>query len=263
MLFRSRVPAFFGSYKPFSFYLNVSMVILFNYFIYKRPFNRKKTIILVFTFLLMFTALLLTFSKDGLLSLSIGLILSVIIWRPYLIIHLVLCVFAIIIAISVLAYWDDIGNSLSSELSFGEQRTRIQLAREGISGLAHRYTWIGTGVGGGAIYTGHFFGWSAHNALIQAADEVGVIGLSAYLALLFYSLLNSIKFNIVIREISDKWIARSILIGFIVTLISIQFHPFFIEKFLWLFMSIVQAYTVIIFNKKQVLRNIMTYDGKS
>lgn len=242
-----RVPAFFMTYKPLSFFLNTAMLIVFNYFIYKGPFDLKKRLILISSFLLMFIALLLTFSTDGLLSVCIGLILSVLIWRPNLIVHGFLLILIAMIAIYVFNFADDIQSALSAQIRWGEQRIRLQLAREGILGFVHRHPWVGVGIRNGDKYTGHFYGWPAHNAFILAADEIGVLGLFFYSALLCYTLSNLIKANLVVQEISDKWIPTSLLSGFIAFLITIQFHPFFIEKFTWMYMGVVQAYTLIVF----------------
>jgi hypothetical protein len=244
-----RVPAFFGTYKPFTYFLNTAMLILFNYYLYKRPFPLKKLLMLTIAFFLMFSALLLTFSQDGLLSLLIGLILSLIVWRPYLVIHILCIILTLIVFAYVFDFADDIFDEISKEVRWGEQRIRIQLAREGISGFIHKHPWIGTGPRNPDRYTGHFLQWPTHNAIIMAADAVGVIGLSAFIALLFYSVFNVIKVNIISLADDEKWISRALLWSFVSLLITLQFHPFFLEKFTWLYMALIQASVFVLMNK--------------
>ena len=247
-----RVPAFFRTYKPFTFFLNTAMLIIFNYFIYKRPFVLKMRLMLIFSFLLMFFALSLTFSKDALLAFSIGLILSTLIRWPFLIIHGFVLIFITIIAIYVFGFADDIQRTISTEIHCGEMRIRLQLGRDGILGFVYKHPWIGVGVRDAARYTAHYLGWPTHNAFIMAADVAGISGLLTFLVLLFYTLLNIVKSNLLAQEISDKWVASCLLSGFIATLIAIQFHPFFLEHFTWLYMGVVQAYIMIAFREKNL-----------
>ncbi len=240
-----RVPAFFGSYKSFTFFANTAALIIFNYFLYKKLLSIKRKSILIISFLLILISIFLTFSKDAYLALFIGLVLSVIIWRPYFIFHLFFCGILSIIIIYLFDYIDDIKNLVYTELHFGEYRVRLQLFREGVTGFLFNSPWFGVGVGEGHLYTGHYLRWSVHNSLVQAADEVGIVGLSVYFMLLCYTFYNIIKVNLVAKDESDKWISVSILTGFIAFITAIQFHPFFIEKFTWLYMGAVQAYVLI------------------
>ena len=86
-----RVPAFLGSYKAFTFFANTAALIIFNYFLYKKLLSIKRRSILIISFLLILISIFLTFSKDAYLALFIGLVLSVLIWRPYFIFHLFFC----------------------------------------------------------------------------------------------------------------------------------------------------------------------------
>lgn len=247
-----RVPAFFGSYKVFTFFVNTALLIVFNYFLYKRPFALKKRCILISSFLLLLTALLLTFSKDAFLSLFIGLTLSVLIWRPYLIIHGFIGTLLTAVVIYLFGFVDDIQNAIYTELHIGEYRIRLQLLRDGIIGFFYNYPCLGVGVARGDRYTEHFYGWSVHNAIVQAADEVGIVGLFFYLILLCYTFLNILRVYLAAKDVSDKWISVSLLTGFVTFLTAIQFHPFFIERFTWLYMGVVQACVLIILKEKEL-----------
>lgn len=240
-----RVPAFFGSYKPFTFFANTAAIIIFNYFLYKKLLSIKRKSILIISFLLILISIYLTFSKDAYLALFIGLVLSVLIWRPYFIFHLFFCGILTIIIIYLFDYIDDIQSLVYTELHFGEYRERLQLFREGVTGFLFNSPWFGVGIGEGHLYTGHYFRWSVHNSLVQAADEAGIVGLSVYFMLLCYTFYNIIKVYFVAKDESDKWISVGLLTGFIAFITALQFHPFFIEKFTWLYMGAVQAYVLI------------------
>lgn len=236
-----RVPAFFGTYKPFTFFLNTSMMILLNYYLYNRPLKRKWMIFGALSFCVLFAALLLTLSNDGFLAFLIGVCLSFLIWRPYLVFHFVAFAIAGVIIITGFGLWEDIGNTISAQIQWGEQRIRLQLAMEGISGFIHKHPWFGAGIQQAERYTGHYLGWPAHNSFIEGADEVGIFGLLAYLGLLFYTFLNLIRMNVMKQGKSEQWLTRGLLLGFITFMIVLQFHPFFAEKFAWLLMGTIQA----------------------
>ncbi|HZX48051.1 MAG TPA: O-antigen ligase family protein [Nitrospirota bacterium] len=257
-----RVPGFCGTYKPFSFFLNTAILILLNYYLYNRKnISRKQLLLGIFALSVMSAALVLTFSKDAWLSLIIGLVFCALLWRPYLVIHFaviaVMGVFGVLLfSMIIVSFWDKIHGTLYTEFFLGEQRMRLQLAREGILGFLHKHPIFGAGIGRGDRYTGHYFQWSAHNALIQAADETGILGLLSYLAVLIYTFFNSIRFNLVVPKLSDTWIARGLLTGFVTFVISIQFHPFFIEKFTWFFMSIIEAFAILAVNNNRIAPQI-------
>ncbi|MDR4509887.1 MAG: O-antigen ligase family protein [Candidatus Brocadiaceae bacterium] len=246
-----RVPAFFGTYKPFTFFLTTAILLVCNYFIYNRPFALKKRLMLIFAFFLMTTALLLTFSMDGLLSLFIGLIFSLLMrWRNF-IIHAFFCVLIVVVAICLLGLLDDIQSAVSTSYQWGEYRIRFQLAREGILGFIHRHPLIGTGISDVYHYTSHHHNWAAHNAFIEAADAVGLLGFFFYIVLLSYTFYNLIKVSLIAKSLIHAWISRGLFSGYIAYMITIQFHPFFYERFTWLYLGLVNAYVIIVKRKAQ------------
>lgn len=252
-----RIPAFFGTYKPFTFFLNTALLIVFNYFIYNRPFPFKKRFILISSFSLMALALLLTFSKDGLLSLFIGLTFSLFLrWKKF-ILHGFACALIAGITLYLTGFLDDILKAISTDYHWGEYRIRLQLAREGILGFLYRHPFIGVGVDDVFTYTSHYLHWAPHNAFIEAAGAVGISGLFFYIVLLGYTFYNLIKVNLIAKSIEDIWISRGVFSGFIAYLVTIQFHPFFYERFTWLYMGIVNAYVIIV--RKKALRSDMCY----
>lgn len=238
-----RVPAFFITYKPFTFYLNISILILFNYYIYNKEYlGVKGKTIIAFLCLLMLSALILTFSKDGVLSLLLGIFISLIIKRPSFIFHTILCSYALVLLLIYAGIYDDIWNTFSADLRYGEIRIRIELAREGIEGLWHRHPFIGIGIGDAHKYTAHIYRWSAHNAFIEAGDSVGIIGFIFYVALFLYAYFILIKTLIKTRYRHNKIITVGLLSGLTAYCFTIQFHPFFYEKFTWFYISIINAW---------------------
>jgi len=240
-----RIPAFFGTYKPFTFFLNTALLIVFNYFIYNRPFPFKKRFILVFSFLLMVAALTLTFSRDGFLAFFAGMVFSLILRWPRFIIHGICGVLLTGVALYPTGILNDIYKDIYTECHLGETRIRLQLAREGILGFLYRHPFIGVGVDDVFKYTSHYLHWAPHNAFVEAAGAVGISGLFFYIVLLGYTLYNLIKVSLTAKTIEDQWISRGLFSGFIAYLVTIQFHPFFYERFTWLYMGIVNAYVII------------------
>lgn len=80
------------------------------------------------------------------------------------------------IAIYLTGFLDDIFRAISADCHWGEYRIRLQLAREGIHGFIHRHPFIGVGVSDVYRYTSHYLHWAVHNAFIEAADAVGILG---------------------------------------------------------------------------------------
>lgn len=246
-----RIPAFFGTYKPFTFFLTTAILIVFNYFIYNGPFALKRRFMLISSFLLMITALLLTFSKDGFLSLFIGLIFSLSARWPKFIIHGFFCALISGIAIYLTGFLDDIFRAILADCHWGEYRIRLQLAREGIQGFIHRHPFVGVGVSDVYRYTSHYLHWAVHNAFIEAADAVGILGLFFYIVLLSYSFYNLIKASLMAKSLRDRWISRGLFSGFISYMVTIQFHPFFYERFTWFYMGIINVYIALVSKKEE------------
>jgi O-antigen ligase len=196
-------------------------------------------------------ALLLTFSKDGLLSLFIGLTFSIFLrWKKF-ILHGFACALIAGITLYLMGFLDDILKAISTDYHWGEYRIRLQLAREGILGFLNRHPFIGVGVSHIFRYTSHYLHWAPHNAFIEAAGAVGISGLFFYIVLLGYTFYNLIKVTLIAKSLEDIWISRGLFSGFIAYLVTIQFHPFFYERFTWLYMGIVNAYLMLIKKEKK------------
>ncbi len=240
-----RVPGFFETYKPYSFYMNTSILILFNYYIYNNDLTIKKKILLIVLICIMLGALMLTFSKDAFLALFIAISLSILVRWRYTFIYMVLFVLFLLTIITITQKWDNLYSEFYDTIHFGEPRIRLQLARDGIHGFFNRHPLIGIGLDSTHLYTRNYNGWAAHNVFIEAANAVGVVGLSIFMLLLFYSLFQFIKACITAESKTEKWISMGLFTAFLSYLIAIQFHPFFYEKLTWIFMALINSYMMI------------------
>ena len=236
-----RVPAFFGFYQPFIFYLTTSLLIIFNYIIYKKAISKRAVLSILFAFLIIFSAVLLTFSKDALLAITVGLTLSVFIRWPSKIIHFVTSILFILLIVTVSGFFHDIIEKLDSYISFGELSIRIQLAREGIENI-FRHSWIGIGMTRSGIYTNNAYGWPPHNTFIQAADELGILGFFAFCSFIGYAFWRALRLNLMLKEHNESTgMCRGLLIGYIAYVISMQFHPLLENKFLWIWIAFIEG----------------------
>ncbi len=235
-----RVPAFFGTYKPFTFFLNASILLLANRLIYVRM-GLKEKFYLSGAVGLMVVVVLLTFSKDALLSLFVGMALTIIIWRPRHIIHWVALVLLVLAVAEAAGFLDKAVEALHDNLTWQEDRIRVILARDGLLGFIYRHPWVGIGVRNAPRYTAHFYRWPAHNSFIQAADSGGLVGLFAYTGLIVFAFKS--LFNLLVRlsRGPDWWLGVGLFTGFVSFFTMIQFHPVFLERFLWLYLGLVKA----------------------
>jgi cell division protein FtsW (lipid II flippase) len=251
-----RVPALMTSYGSISKMLVINLIMVANLLIYPNTFTKstKSKLLLCFAFLLMLSALMLTFAKDAILALAIALLISALIrWRSFLIHWLFL--FLILIGF---CYYSGLLNtsadSISAELTFGEARVRIALDREGIEGFLdsdiHQML-FGVGMGSGARYTSHYKNWAAHNAFILAADETGLLGLLAYLALYIIAGLRLISANLMARDPQDKAITRGLLGGFIAIVIMFQFYAGYIDLIIWFYLGLIESTTLILIGENK------------
>jgi cell division protein FtsW (lipid II flippase) len=193
------------------------------------------------------------------LGFIISLFLAVLIrWSKY-IIHLLICLTVGIIICYYSGLLDHLNRWVSSEITYGEQRMRIQLNKEGIEKLFDsdlHHILFGRGIGNGIRLTSNYNRWPAHNAFILAADEVGIIGLIVYVSMFAYLTIRIIFINMFSKDDEDIAISRGLLSGFVALLVVLQFHAGFIEQIMWLFFGIVESmYRICYGNEKQKIDN--------
>jgi hypothetical protein len=250
-----RVPAFMGSYKIFAVVLSFNLIIVINILLYSSTLltTIREKCFLYFAVIFMFSALILTFSRDAFLGTCIALLMSVFLkWRSY-VIHFIM----ILALLFVLGHFCGIFDSFyKGGVSFIQAKAtefggdRIELDREGFEGFLHGpFFLIGIGTGKGGKYTSHVRRWPAHNAFILAADELGIFGLLVYLSFFIFAIFRLITINLLAKESRDKGICRGLLFGFIAYCIILQFHAGYIEVPLWLYLGIIESMALILLER--------------
>ncbi len=237
-----RVPAFIVSYKTFAFLLITNLLIIFNFLLYS-PFkeDKLKSYASYFSlFFVMLGALVCTFSRDSMLALFFGIFLSLLIRWSNFIIHGILGFLVLCLVIYITGSLDDIYNAVYHELHVSESRVRLQLAREGISGVI-RHPWIGIGASQGVRYTSHYLFWPAHNNFILVTDELGLLGFFVYLMPVGYTVFSLIALNIRVTDLKEQALMRGLLCGVLALLLVLQSHAGYLDIVLWMYMGIVQG----------------------
>jgi O-antigen ligase len=242
-----RIPAFTGFYKNLTYLLIPCIIIVFNLIIYNfRQLSFTTKALLLLSLFLTGSALLLTFSKDSYLAVFIAILFSFIVRWPNRIIHVSLVFLVLLVIIYYAGLFDDIYNAFYAELHWQEYRMRLQLFREGVYGFIYCHPWLGAGYNQSPLYTADVLFWPPHNAFLNAACEMGLIGLIPYLLLIGYTLFSAWSLSLVVTELQDKAITIGLLIGIIGNLISMQFHGTYITPYLWQLMGVVQAYRLVV-----------------
>lgn len=247
-----RFSGFVAGYKVFSNILILALMLILNYFLYDRTITNKNKVLLIVSSGLMFTALIFTFSKDALLVLSVGVIFSILLKRPYLILHLFaifLLLFAVFIVTGIL---EDIYTAIATEFEIGEFRVRKQFLREGLYGFVYKHPWIGVGIERSTLYTSYFLRWQPHHGLLVALDEAGILGLFVFLLILGYALHKTILLTKMVHELSYKWVVRGFFVGFVCFMITINFHPTYMDNLIWIYLGVINGMYRYFTNSSQI-----------
>lgn len=232
-----RVPGLMPVYIMLSHFILLSLMLVFNLYLYYKPKRIKITRCLLIFSLFMIIALFLTFSKIVILGFFVGIFLSVLLRWPQRIIHL----FSGALGLFSLAYLSGLLQDVYLHIDIGDMQGRLQLLREGIHGFLNQHPWIGVGFGRGSRYTSHFLGWEVHNGIILAANQFGLIGLFSFLLILGYIFYKIILLNILVKDKEHKWIVRGFLVGFVCFVVNINVYPIAIDSFLWIYMGVIYA----------------------
>lgn len=236
-----RFSGFVAGYKVFSNILILALMLIWNLFLYEKTLTNKKKALLIVSSALMIIALIFTFSKDALLVFSLGVIFSLLLKRPYLLLHLLaifLFLFAVCIVTGIL---EDIYRALATEFEIGEFRMRKQFLREGLYGFVYKHPWIGVGIEQSKLYTAHFYRWPPHNGFLVALDEAGILGLLVFLLILGYTLHKTILLSKMEHGLPYKWIVRGFFAGFVCFIITINFHPTYMDNMIWIYVGVING----------------------
>lgn len=251
-----RAPGFMVSFKVFSFLLITNLLIIFNQYLYSQFKDSKMKVYFFISSCLMLIALTLTFSKDSMLALFIGIIFSLIVRRPNRIIHVLAGLLILGLGIYSIGLYNDIFNYLSEDIRWGDVMMRIQVDKDGIYGFINNHFWIGGGFGMGSRYTNNLYSWPPHNNIILAAAEVGILGLCSYLLVIGYTVFSIFALNLTVKNIKDKALVRSLFFSIISLFFLFQTHAGYVDNILWMYMGIIQGVVLLLGVRPSVKKEI-------
>ncbi|OGW52891.1 MAG: hypothetical protein A2Y81_12770 [Nitrospirae bacterium RBG_13_43_8] len=256
-----RAPGFMVSFKVFSFLLITNMLIIFNRYLYSQFKDSKTKIYFFLGFCLMLIALILTFSKDSMIALFGGIVFSFIVKRPNRIIHILIGLLILGLGIYSVGLYKDIFNLISEEIRWGDVMMRIQVDKDGIYGFINNHFWIGQGFGKGWRYINNLYAWAAHNNIILAADEIGILGLCSYLLLIGYTVFSIFTLNLTVKNMEDKALVRGLFFSIIFLFFLFQTHSGYIDNVLWMYMGIIQGVVLLLGVRPSVKKEIEGMEG--
>src|SRR3972149_6737656 len=228
-----RSQAFFGHIHGLAATLTLALAILFFILLAHRIniFWKKRTVMLLFV--ITFIALVFTFYKASLIAFGLIFIIGIFIRKPSYFIHITMGLLLIIILVYLSGLSDHVVESIPRQLYTGDFKSRLELDKAGIEGFLHEHPIVGAGMGNNRIYTPHPSAWPAHNAFIQVADEIGVIGLISYCLIYVYLFYRLIITNFLLKDKKDRIIIQSLLLSLIAFFTIGQFAP--LAYILWVF----------------------------
>lgn len=238
-----RAQAFFGHIHGLAATLIISLTILF--FILLAPkiniFWKKRTVMLFFVITLI--ALAFTFYKASVIAFGLVCIIGIFIRKPSHFIHITLGLLLIIILVYLSGLGEYGMKVISHQLYTGDFKARLELDKAGIEGFLHEHPIVGVGIGNNRIYTPHPSVWPAHNAFIQVADELGVIGLISYCMIYVYLFYRLIITNFLLKDKKDRIIIQSLLLSFIAFFTIAQFEPLAYNFWFWMYFGLLECIT--------------------
>lgn len=255
-----RVPGFMLSYAALAKVLVINFILIINILLYPVYFSgssRKRALLYIALFLTLIASVL-TFSKDALLAVTIGFFISIFLRWPSRIIHFLSGLLVVIIISYYSGLIESFIDIISTDISHGEARMRIELDRKGIEGFIHddiRYMLFGKGMGHGGKYTSDFRNWPAHNNFILAANEIGISGLLAYISIYIFIVYRLFTSSLIVKEIRDKAIIRGLLVGFSAIIIMFQFYAGYIDPLLWLYAGLVESMALVLLKEHSLSKS--------
>lgn len=252
-----RSQAFFGHIHGLAAILTISLTILF--FILLTPriniLWKKRTVMLFFVITLI--ALAFTFYKASLIAFGFIFIIGMFIRKPPYFIHIT-AVSLLIISLVLLSGADKyVVEYVSRQLYTGDFKARLDLDKAGIEGFFHEHPIVGAGMGNNRIYTPHPNAWPAHNAFIQVADELGVIGLISYCMIYVYLFYRLIITNFLLKDAEDRIIVKSLLLSFIAFFTIAQFEPLAFNFWFWVYFGLLECIAYNLLNAQHAQHLLM------
>lgn len=237
-----RVPAFTGLHGVLAVYLTISITIATNLLLYGVLKDRKEKRLFFISIILMSTALILTFSNSALLATAAAVTLSICLRWSKFIIHFAVFVIGAFLVSYVTGFVDSFMNYVSKDLHLrGDLGLRMQLMREGITGLFHRHPLIGVGVGKGYRYTQNINKWPAHNSFLLVADEIGAFALCIFIFLFAILIVKQLGLIARLTSPEEKAIVKATLLGLVALVVDLQFHPSYLDNFIFLYIAMTEG----------------------
>lgn len=236
-----RIPAMTGWYEVLSNCIIISILMGINLLLYPIIIRKKQRLLMHSALFIMSMALLLTFSKSALLSLVLGVLLSIFIKWKKLAIHFSMALLALAIFAYLAGLFDVLAEYVTSDISLGgEIGDRVNLIKSGIQGL-FKHPLLGVGIGSGARYTQTVRGWPVHNIFILIADEIGIFGLVIFLLIVLRLIVKLLHMISITRNDGEKGIITASLISLIALIVNLQVHPSYKDFFIFMIFGIFES----------------------
>ncbi len=247
-----RISAFAGITQDFANILAATLSITL--FLLLSPIirDRKRYTLLLIAFLLIFTALYLTFARAAWLAFAVTALIALFFRRPSYSIHFIMALLSILLLCYVTGILDIINNFLYEEISLmGKLGLRNEMNKLGIEASLARHPFIGRGIERSNIYMSNPYRWPPHNTFVQVLAEIGIIGFSIYLSMLLYLIFRLFMVIITVKGSNEKAIATSLLMGLFTLTIYSQFDPDFLRLFPWIYFGLTESAILILGEERQ------------
>ena len=223
-----------------SFYLVISLNI--------RIFERKKYVFLCILF--MSIALVLTFSTGAWLAVVFSTYIGIYFRKASYSIHFVLLSIGVIILAYFTGLLNEFGNFVNSELQLkSDLSVRLQMIRTTIEKAFVQHPYIGRGIGNSPIYISNIYGWPPHNTFVQVLAEIGIMGLIIYSLIFIDTSVKLFAYIVRLKEGKDRTVVTLLLMGFLSLIVYLQFSPFFMQLFPWIYLGILRS-TIQVFSNR-------------
>lgn len=241
--FPNRIFSTFSHPNTYAFYLVMLLPMALAVYLHHKEFSKAKILLGIYCLVLGFS-MIITYTRGAWIGFLFALI---IIGFRYKKIFIILP----FILVLILFLFPEISNRLQDLFDPLDRSTssfagRLIIWKETVH-LFLNHPFIGHGIGSFPIYAEEILKKEqyAHNDYLRVAIETGIIGLFAYLLLLFNILRNAI---ITCRKLYDRYIKTlalgliSITIAFIVISLSDNIVDYLaVEQYFWLFVASVEA----------------------
>ena len=198
---------------------------------------------------IMTAALIFTFYRGGWIAFGIMAVVCLFMMKPAWSIHMALIIVGACTVIWATGAKEVISDKVSQELYSGQFKARLELDKAGIEGFVNKFPLAGTGIRNSRIYITHPSVYPAHNAFIEVADELGIVGLLTYFLIYGYLTYKLIVTALVANE-NDRIIIKALLAGFLTFILIAQLEPLAYNFWFWIYFALIESTTLCIVKKE-------------